>query len=125
MGSLITSDGTPSPDTLPSHRPDRRRRLEPIEQPSATMEHGSAAGPDTGRIEADDDSTLSRIIEVRNGHRAMGRARDRLMQTSLIFQALLVMALALSIVAIMQFRSAPAGGSPDADPPSVLVQVSD
>ena len=55
----------------------------------------------------------------------MGRARGRLLQTSLIFQALLALAMVLSIVAIVQYRSAPAGGSPDAEPPAVLVQLSE
>lgn len=124
MGSPITTDITTSLDALPPHQRDRRRRLVPIER-VAPVEHGPGAGPDAGPIPGDGDSALSRIIEVRNGHRAMGRARDRLMQTSLIFQALLVLALVLSVVAIVQYRSAPASGSPDAEPPSVLVQLSE
>ena len=124
MASSITTDTTTSLDTVPSRRRDRRRRLVPIEH-VAPVEHGPGADPGAGPITSDDDSALSRVIEVRNGHRAMGRARDRLMQTSLIFQALLVLALVLTIVVIVQHRSAPAGGSPDSEPPAVLVQLSE
>jgi hypothetical protein len=136
MGSPITTDSATSLDTLLVHHRDRRRRLATIERSSVvdhdgtagrntTAEHDPSTGHDAGSIPGDDDSTLSRIIEVRNGHRTVGRARGRLLQTSLIFQALLVLATILGIVAILQYRAAAADGSPDAQPPSVLVQVSD
>ncbi len=146
MGSPIKTDSATSLDTLLVHHRDRRRRLATIERsPTAdhdgtaerhsttehdgtverdgTAERDPSAGHDAGSVPGDDESTLSRIIEVRNGHRTVGRAHGRLLQTSLIFQALLVLATILGIVAIMQYRAAGATGSPDAQPPSVLVQV--
>ncbi len=136
MGSPITTDSATSLDTLLVHHRDRRRRLATIERSTTadhdgtaerntTAEHDPSTGHDAGSIPGDDHSTLSRIIEVRNGHRTVGRARGRLLQTSLIFQALLVLATILGIVAILQYRAAAADGSPDAQPPSVLVQVSE
>ncbi len=140
MDSPITTDAATSLDTLLVHHRDRRRRLATIER-STTVDHDDtaerhstadhdatakgdpSAGRDAGSIPGDDESTLSRIIEVRNGQRTVGRAHGRLLQTSLIFQALLVLATVLAIVAIVQYRAAGATGSPDAQPPSVLVQV--
>lgn len=126
MGSRTTTDGTTALHThSPRYGHERRQR-----RITATSNRGgnsveprprSRSGSDV--VGVDDDSTRSHIIEVRDGQRAMGRARGRLVQTSLIFQALLALALILSVLAMVQHRVATDSGSPDADPPSVLIQV--
>lgn len=100
-------------------RPD----LNPTDRTGSTRPE--PGGPDRGDdvLDSDRRAALARVIDVRNGQRALGQARTRLLQTSMIFQALLALALALSVFAIVDGVEPTPAGSPDAEPPSVLVQT--